>query len=360
MIRRVFIFCTVFYMGVVGASPLYTSSVIAINETGISASDAKQKGFDTAIAQFWNKVIKQILLNPGDAEQVSPAEQKAFIKKIDVLSEKTHSNRYSADIIIYFDPLRIQENLREKNIPFVEDKGFPALIIPVFTYKGVLQIYEYTNMWQTALQNINASGGLLPLYVSDRGVKDSLLVDRHALYNRDTLLTMGKVFDADTVFVASVVVDNRGVALNYTAIGGILDGKSFTLRQDFLRFMAYNDPRMDRVVLETLSDLAVAFFTDAELQWKKQHSLAEKDGKKLITAVFDIQTFADWQQVKQTLLAYKMVRDVELYSVQGNIVTASINYIGVLKNFYLFLQKKKYDIKKVDSIWIVNHSNAEI
>lgn len=360
MIRFIFIFCTIFYFGVVVASPLYTSKVIAINETGISASDAKQKGFDTAIDQFWNSVIKQILLNPGDAEQVSPAERDSFIKKIDILSERTHSNRYNADIIIYFDPLRIQENLREKNIPFVEDKGFPALIVPVFTHKGVIQIYEYTNMWQTALQNINASGGLLPLYVSDRGVKDSLLVDRHVLYNRDKLLTIGNSFDADTVFVARVSVDNMGVTLNYDAIGGILDGKSFALRRDFPQFMAYNDPNMDTVVLETLSDLAVAFFMDAELQWKKQHSLAEKDGKKLITAVFDIKSYADWQQLKDILRTYQMVRDVELYSVQGNIITASINYTGVLKNFYLFLQEKKYDIKKVDFIWIVNHNNAEI
>ncbi len=357
-----FIVCICLYgllfLGGAIASPLYTSSVIVINEQGATAQDAKNKGFQKAKNTFWHKVIQRILLDPDEARKVSQTERESFIKKIDVLSEKTHSNRYRAEIIIYLDPLRIQQSLRKKSIAFVEDKGFPALIVPVFTYKGIMQIYEYTNMWQTALQNIDSSGGLLPLYVSDRGMQDSLKVDRHVLANRDKMLRFGLSYGADTVLIASVHVESTGIVLKYKAIGGILDGTQYTLIEKFPTPIRMGQPNTDTIVLNTLGDLAVRFFQDAELQWKKQHALAEKQGNKIIQITFSINTLDDWQALKTRLQTYPMVQAVELYSVQGNIVTASVQYTGVLKNFYLFLQQKKYDINTQDTVWIVDHTQA--
>ncbi len=347
------------FVGGAVANPLYTSGVITIDEQGASADIAKIKGLEQAKDIFWQQVIRKILIDPLEANKVTKLERDSFIKKTDFLSEKTHSNRYNAEIIIYFDPLRIQESLRTKGIAFVEDRGFPALIVPVFMYKGIMQIYEYTNMWQTALQNIEYSGGLLPLYVSDGGMQDSLKVDRHVLINRDKMLSVGLSYDADTVLIARAQVIPDAVVLQYEAIGGILDGIQHTMVEKFPHPLIMGQSDADDMVLNALGDLAVRFFQDAELQWKKQHALAEKQGTKIIYTAFSLNNLDDWRALKTKLQSYQMVRGVELYSVQGNIVTAAIQYTGVLKNFFLFLEEKQYSIKKYDTVWIVDHTKSE-
>lgn len=345
--------CTWILVGGAWADDVYTSQVIKIHETGKTALDAKDKGFDNAIAGFWDTLMTRITLNPQQAQKIPKAERDSYVKNIDIIREKTHSNRYEAEIRLHFDSEKVYQGLRAYNVTFIEDRGFPALIVPVFEYKGVQQIYEPSNMWQTALQSVDPSGGLLPLYISDKGVQDSLRIDSHTLDDMEKIRAVSVHYNVDSVFITTVQVSENGVVLRYRSVGGILDGTTHVIKKRFDTPVVYNDPQRDEKVFNVLRDGAVDFFTHVQTQWKHRHTTAEKSGNKQVLAVFNVESLADWHALQDTLESYYMVRRADLQSVQGDIATVSIQYTGVLKNFYLFLQKKQYTVHQDNTTWLV-------
>ena len=113
----------------------------------------------------------------NDIINISENDMDSMIENIDVSGEKARAKRYIANITVYFNPNKIRSYFRNNNINFLEEIGFPVLVVPIYEQDGISYIYEQANIWEKALFDNPKKGGLLPVVLAQGGVKNSLNID---------------------------------------------------------------------------------------------------------------------------------------------------------------------------------------
>ena len=339
---------TILSVSMVQASGLYSPRTVSVDETAGTAVLAKKNAFEKAKNEAWKSLLNDLTLVQSDVIQsLSVEEMNEVIQTVDVNKEKTRNNRYLADIIIYFNPKRVRDVFRRKNIAFTEERAFPMLVVPVWNEKGVSKIYEIGNKWRLALSENPKSGGLLPLVFVPDGTKASTKIDQTIISNNEKLIKTVKYYATEGAVVSTV-------SLKETSKGKLLTLK---WRSHGAFFGGSHDTITKKVSGDDYNSVLVAlvyeFYQSLENKWRAVREEHKSIGNNEQLVVFSTENIKDLQKLKIDLQSVVSIDNISVRSIEAGLVTLLIRFYLTKEKFRVALEREGYVVQQGQGIWVV-------
>lgn len=185
---------------------------IAVNVTGDSPEDAREKGWREAQRKAWEKI---------NGPAVSDSQLEGLVSAIIIEQERIGPRRYIATLGVIFDRQRAGRLLGEAG---QAAKSPPMLVIPVMFSAGSATTFETRNDWQRAWAEFQAGGSRID-YVRPSGAGGQSLLVNYGQTERRSRYWWRNVLDQ---FSATTVVIPMA-RLAYQFPGGPVEGE-FTAR----------------------------------------------------------------------------------------------------------------------------------
>ena len=343
---------TVLSVPAVQAMGLYSPRTVSVDETAETAVLAKSIAFEKAKNQAWKSLFNDLVLVRSELlETLSVAEMNEVIQTVDVNNEKTRNNRYLADIIIYFNPKRVRDVFRRKNITFTEEQAPPVLIVPVWNAQGVSKIYEIGNKWRVALSENPKSGGLIPLVFVPAGIKASTKIDQITISDTERLMEAAKYYVTENVVVSTVSLNETSkgkvLTLELRSYGAFFNGDYIIITK------TVNEGDFNRVLLALVNE----FYQLLENKWRlvREKNISVDKSEQLIE--FSIENINDLQKLKTDLLSFGSIDTISVRSIEGRSVTLLIHFYQTKAKFRLGLERAGYVLDQNQQIWRVERQS---
>ncbi|MGB1361244.1 MAG: DUF2066 domain-containing protein [Alphaproteobacteria bacterium] len=332
-------------------SPVYSAGLfkpkdIVVHEKADTVVIAKKQAFTKAKKQSWVNLIN--MLGVSDTSEISKLDEKeidALIETIEVNGEKARAKIYSAKIKIYFNPKKVRSYLKENNFSFVEERGFPVLVVPVYEVDGITYIYEDNNLWEKALMDNPKKGGLLPVILAEGGVKNSLKIDSSVLINEEQLLHSAKSYGVEGVVIAkvSVIPTAKGskIKLSYNSIGGFLNNQN--------GFVVLKSKDSN----SALKKATASFYTALETMWQKKIKNNVNMGKNKKVVVMSTSNVIDLEDLKEKLFDIDGVEEVRTSGLNAGLVEFEITFMGLAKKLKIAFERLGYLVDNEHNKWVV-------
>ena len=338
---------TILSVSCVQARGLYSPRTVSVDETADTAVRAKKNAFKKAKNEAWKSLLHDLVLMRTDTEQsLSFEEMNNVIKTFDVHKEKTRSNRYLADITIYFKPKQVRDLLRLKGISFTEQQVLPLLIVPVWNEKGVSKIYEIGNKWRLALSESPKSGGVVPLVFVPDGTKASTRIDQTIISNTEKLIEAAKYYATDGAVISTVTLNETSggqlLTLKWRSHGNILKSAHDTITKKVI-----GDDYSS-----ALLELVTEFHQSLENKWRllREELTSDGEGEQLIR--FSIANIHDLQKLKNDLRSVGSINTIAMRSLEDGLVTLAIEFYQTKENFWVALQRAGYVLNQDQPVWV--------
>jgi hypothetical protein len=152
---------------------------IAVNVTGGTAQEARQKGWEEAQRKAWEVLWQRTRGSTGSGMADSTLD--GLVSAIVVEQEQLGPHRYIAKLGVVFDRARAGQLLGVKGIA---SRSAPLLVIPVIWNAGAPMVFEKQNLWQRSWAKYQTSESRID-YVRPSGAGgESLLLNAGQLDRR--------------------------------------------------------------------------------------------------------------------------------------------------------------------------------
>ncbi|MBL8686989.1 MAG: DUF2066 domain-containing protein [Alphaproteobacteria bacterium] len=139
------------------AQAVYQIDDVIIDKTAKDVATARQQGINSAQIEAFNVLLSRILIDPAQKQNLlvlSPVEINGLIADYEVISEKSSTTRYIANVSFRFRPESVRKLLRENGIDYVEAVKDRTLILPVLALGEQDVLFRDDNLWLKNWQNI--------------------------------------------------------------------------------------------------------------------------------------------------------------------------------------------------------------
>lgn len=348
MKKFIFVFIIIACFNSSFAGVLFKPKVVLVNETADNVVNAKKMAFSKAKKTAWLDLVGMVgVTDRNDIVNISENDMDSMIENIDVSGEKARAKRYIANITVYFNPNKIRSYFRNNNINFLEEIGFPVLVVPIYEQDGISYIYEQANIWEKALFDNPKKGGLLPVVLAQGGVKNSLNIDSSIIKNHKKLIKTSKLYGVEGVVIAkvSLIPSNFGLhmKLQYNSVGGFLENKSSE--------QSFKSKDMDKAKL--LKKISNVFYSGLEKMWQEKIKHNKEFSLNTQIVVLATKNQQDLERLKLELSDIENIEKVELISLNGGLAEFKLTFLGILKKLKIAFERLGYIVNNKHNKWII-------
>ncbi len=234
---------------------------IEVDVTADSAEEARDKGWELAQREGWQRLFRQVNRSSG-APGLSDAALNGIVSAIVVEREQIGPRRYIATLGVQFDRARAGQILGISGRIF---RSPPLLVVPIVWEGGVAQSFATRSAWQRAWAEFRTSDSSID-YVRTGGTNaDLLLLTPGQVGRRDRNWWRGILdqYGASDVLIPSVRLERQFpggpvvalFAARYGPDNQLIGTFTLTARnpEDVQRVMREGVARMDRVYVDALA-----------------------------------------------------------------------------------------------------------
>ncbi len=327
------------------ADGIYEADVV-VDVVDKDAAKAREKAMVAANRQGLINLLKKITTADG-VRQVSELNDNQilnFVKEVSVISEKVSDVRYMAELKVSFNENVLRRYLNEKGIPFTENGGFRAVIIPVFheAESGKTLLWEPENLWRAAWENSDKSGGFVEYQVVEAtGANQEMLSSGKALeFDGATLEWLSRSYKADEVYILDAAYCPGGVSVKIFAPSG-RGGIEQTVSVD-----GGND--------ETTLEAAVKKVKGVISERIKRYNLEEDRRTYEMLVLYEYPSVGDWLRLQNELRKAPYVKSVKEDAMGAGRVQFRMEYAGGLDRLEQVLGSRGLQLQSYDGFYVIS------
>lgn len=326
---------------------IFTVYGVEVDVTARNAREARGKALETAQVQAFWRLLRKISLEDAllDVGKISPLDIRNHVSGIEVHNERTSPRRYMATLDISFNKEKILQFMGLNNLAYSELTGGPLLLLPVYEFAGVFNLFEENNPWRQALYGADIENHLYKFNLAEGGFDDQLLVGNTENLRDTADLSQGRFrtlverYNASDLLVARVwwgaVADNGLRNLHFSYRRGMSQ-----ITEGGVIIAAKIDTQ------ETMFNKAAeAIFTRLDISWRAQTLTTFGSFNQLEVHVV-AQTAQEWVDILERLRATPIVRDVIVEKLAVPVSNIKIIYAGVFEQLHLVLAAANLSLRE--------------
>ncbi len=338
---------------------IFTVKSVLIDETAESASAARAIALASGQKEAWRRLLVRLV--PRNALGAAPAGTSELFSNIvagiSVDSEKTSSVRYLAELTVRFKPDAVRRLFRDSGLRWAETSSKPLVVLPVYRAQGTVQLWDTTNLWLKAWQELPASDALFRLVMPDGQAADlaDISPDQALAGDGVRIAAIARRYAADGALVAAATL-NTG------------DGASpGSLEVAISRFGPGDDERTSvgsyaasvaTPVPSLLASTAAQLRRNFEEDWKQENLLRFGEQQELI-AVAPLSGLPALIRLKALLGSVAEIRAVEVLSISRDQTKIRLQYLGDPSQLILALAQKDLALTQGAVEWLLLNADPK-
>lgn len=192
---------------------VFTVERVPADVTAASAAVAREQGIAQAQRDAFARLFDRLTLDEDGARlpALGAAEIEQMVDSFEVVSERSSSVRYVAEINVSFRPAAVRSLMLSNGIRYAEVRSKPVLILPVDETGQEPVLWQRETPWRQAWENFSAPPSLLPILVPYGEIQDVTDIDvNEALAgNEEAMRRIADRYGAGAVAVARLGLDGE-------------------------------------------------------------------------------------------------------------------------------------------------------
>ena len=350
-------FCIIFSVILISFSSLcianddvFTVYDITVNAKARTSSQARSEGIERAqekaISQLFEKLV------PSDYHiKIPNLSRKDVIDHVmdfSVYNERSSSSRYSANLVVRFQPEKIRSTLRFSNIPFAEAISKPVIIIPLYHPSIVSDpiLWANPNPWSQAWTSLKKEKGLVDSILPYADLEDMSGLNIEDITALDTkrINSWARRYTTGNIIIASAYI--------------MMGEQNSSLRIELYFLKDSHEITID--VLDANNNDITELFMDAvkkslisiEDRWKNKNVLQYNMTGQIIVNV-RLTSLQKWHMLEKKIGRVPLVDKINLSSITKNIAEISINFLGNQEQLVLALSENDIELFQDENSWFL-------
>ncbi|WP_026987117.1 DUF2066 domain-containing protein [Fodinicurvata fenggangensis] len=297
------------------ANDLYRISGIDVDVEASNAVEAREAaialGESRALSRLWDRLVPSSARN--QVPSLGASEVSSLVEDLRVSDEKTTSNSYIASLTVSFRPQAVRQLLREKQVPFAEQRSEAIIVLPVFERGQDVTLWRDDNPWLQAWAN-HSGRGLVPFNtpLGDASAMSTISAQEARSGNREALDRIAQNNGTDSVLVAVARESGSLIQLNAQWYE---QGETRDIPVDSVS-------RREGEGLEQALGRAAEQISSAMNDIWKEENILRFDEQESLLAEVSVNSLDDWARMQRSLGSTSAVLqyDVERISRNGGVV----------------------------------------
>ncbi len=111
----------------------FSISDIKVDATAQSLRDARDLAIAKGLREAWSTLFRRFTVERawGQEPQLADDQLLGLILNVELSHERRSTTHYLADVVFHFNPAAVEGLLLKSSIPFTQELGEPALVIPL-------------------------------------------------------------------------------------------------------------------------------------------------------------------------------------------------------------------------------------
>ncbi|WP_158240649.1 DUF2066 domain-containing protein [Telmatospirillum siberiense] len=280
-------------------------------------AEGQRQAFETLMQRLTSSADWPRLPHPSDADLINA------VLDVGIDQEKRSAVRYLATMSVRFKPDAIRRLLRGANIAYVEWRGRPVVVLPVYQSDNGPQLSESPNPWRDAWRS-GAAQGVVPLSVpTPEQIEGTVTTAQAAAGAPETLAAVGQRFNTQDVLlaVATPIRQDGGkvkVDVVLTGTGPVASPLAGSRSYD-----GEIGETLEMVLHRAVEDIAKI----ANDTWKSGNML-QFDKQANLPVMVPLAGFDDWLSVREKLTRSTPVRSYEVAALSKTEAALVLHFVG--------------------------------
>ena len=330
------------------ANSVYTVDV-SVDVTAENAAIAREKAMQAANRKAFETVVRKITTSQG-ASVLSALDDNQilnFIKEVSVVSEKTSSVRYMADLKVAINDAILKAYLDEKEIGTVVEDTSRIMVVPLFREFDSDEpvLWGEGNLWRKAWMNKEPRNSLVQIFsIPESGANYALIDARKAEeFNQNALELLMRENEARDVYVLDAVYD--GIEGLKIKVSSFRNGENAYETLKISGDRSQPDELFRRAVNEVSSKIENGI---------KTASVVESQQAEEIVVVYAYGSLREWLSVESQLRDVPYIKKLFVDAMGNNKVQFRLNFVGSIDNLQNSLNARFLTLKEYDGFFALN------
>lgn len=303
------------------ANDLYRVSGIDVDVEASNAVEARE----AAIALGESRALSRLMdrLVPSSARNQVPSlgasEVSSLVEDLRVSDERTTSSRYIASLTVSFRPQAVRQLLREKRVPFAEQRSEAVVVLPVFERGQDVTLWRDDNPWLQAWAD-HRGRGLVPFNVplGDASAMSMISAQDARSGDREALDRIAQANGTDGVLVAVARESGSLIQLNAQWYE---NGNARDVPVDSVS-------RRDGEELQQALGRAAEQISSAMNDIWKEENILRFDEQESLLAEVPVNSLEDWARVQRSLGSTSAVLEYDVERISRNQGVIRVVFFG--------------------------------
>jgi Uncharacterized protein conserved in bacteria (DUF2066) len=344
--------------GGVGAADPYHAPDVLVDVATANPVAAREQALARAPEAAARQLFDRLVLREhrGRLAPPDPATLQGLVRGIEVRDERVSPQRYTARIVVVFDPALMRGYFQAQGVAFADAASKPLLILPVHEAGGALTLWEPGNPWRAAWEKAisgAARGGLVPLLLPRGDLDDAAVINaaQAASGNRDRLRQIAQYYYLSEVMVVRATQTGDGgagltvSAVRYGAQPQPVDYGSRSVPPGG----GEAETVMARAVQMTIGEI--------EEVWRQAAWIASKQRGE-VTLRIPLTGLEQLTQVRRRLGEVAAILEQEILTLTRQEAVLRVRYSGAREQLRAALGEAKLSFQGTDDDWILALSDA--
>ncbi|MGM0560200.1 MAG: DUF2066 domain-containing protein [Pseudomonadota bacterium] len=303
------------------ANDLYRISGIDVDVEASNAVEAREAaialGESRALSRLWDRLVPSSARN--QVPSLGASEVSSLVEDLRVSDEKTTSNSYIASLTVSFRPQAVRQLLREKQVPFAEQRSEAVVVLPVFERGQDVTLWRDDNPWLQAWAN-HSGRGLVPFNtpLGDASAMSTISAQDARSGNREALDRIAQNNGTDSVLVAVARESGSLIQLN-----------AQWYEQGEARDIPVSSvSRREGEGLEQALGRAAEQISSAVNDIWKEENILRFDEQESLLAEVPVNSLDDWARLQRSLGSTSAVLQYDVERISRNRGVVRVVFLG--------------------------------
>jgi hypothetical protein len=306
---------------------IFTVKGVPIDETAESAAAARNVALASGRKAAYQRLLARLVpLNVlGNAPAATPELLSEIVAGIAIDSEKTSSVRYLAELTVRFSPDAVRRRFRATGLRWAETSSRPLVVLPVYRTQGTVQLWDTTNLWHKAWQELPDSDALIRLVVPEGQAADLADISPdQALAGDDARIeAIGRRYGTGGALLVVATLQNGDQVRGALEVSVSRFGPGGADRTSVDSYAG----NAETTVASVMAIAALQVRRDIEEGWKQDNLLRFGEQQELV-AVAPLSGLPALIRLKALLMSVAEIQVVELLSVARDRTRIRLQYLG--------------------------------
>jgi hypothetical protein len=333
------------------ANEQFTVHGINISEVGENSTIARQKAVERAQLEAFKTLVGRLIGNEFEIN-FKDSDIEQLIESIEISAEVITNQNYAATYTIFFNENYTTYYLDNKILD-AKAQVPSVLVIPVMNENGFFKLWQYGNIWKTALTNIDPKT-VIDIKIPSGDIDDlsNFVVENFGSYTPESINTLKQNYGVDKIIVATVIYDydktysDINLSLHLGELGK-LENRTI---------LANKSMSPDESLRENLAEYANLLYRQLDEAWVNFStlSLSSQLNKQLV--VFRINKPQDVNKIFSDIGKLNFVKSYDLASVSTMYLGMNLFFEQTPLDFVESLKNVGYRISRNgDNLFIIDN-----